>query len=282
GAGLSRGAAGARGAQTAGTAGTQGQQRGNLGFGRIQFVAPPPGVDPLSIAASRTECTADLKPEAQKVLAQIGVAATAYGAGQTTLPAVEGITVTPHGDPKGTWYLGLNPNIPQSVLDKMRAARPTTGAGAGTPRAGGPPGGEPGGPGGPPGGFQDRVTASSPNSADQRQQFTPPPELLAALLPLRAVSACAYGTVLTTTEAKAKGYEVEAGVQVAPPSASPAAVAAANPAAAASPRPGESPRPGGQGGRGGNRGNALYYAPNLGLFVVRPPDLGTGGGSVKQ
>jgi hypothetical protein len=100
------------------------------------------------------------------------------------------------------------------------------------------------------------------------------------------VSACAYGTVLTTTEAKAKGYEVEAGVQVAPPpspapSASPAAVAAAPPAAApvagASPRPGESPRP-----NRGNRGNALYYAPNLGLFVVRPPDLGTGGGSVKQ
>ena len=283
GAGLSRGAGGTRGAQTAGTAGTQGQPRGGLGFGRIQFIAPPPGVDPLSIAASRTECTADLKPEAQKVLAQIGVAAAAYGAGQTTLPAVEGITVTPHGDPKGAWYLGLNPNIPQSVIDKMRAARPATGAGAGGTRR--PPGGEPGGPGGPPGGFQDRVTASSPDSTDQRQQFTPPPELLAALLPIRAVSQCAYGTVLTTTEAKAKGYEVEAGVQVAPPpspapSASPAAVAA-NPAPGASPRPGESPRPGGQ-NRGANRGNALYYAPNLGLFVVRPPDLGTGGGSVKK
>ncbi|MEA2785448.1 MAG: hypothetical protein QOF71_1552, partial [Candidatus Eremiobacteraeota bacterium] len=117
-------------------------------------------------------------------------------------------------------------------------------------------------------------------------QFTPPPELVAALLPLRAVSACAYGTVLTTVEAKAKGYEVEAGVQAVPPpspapGASPAAVAAASPATAASPRPGESPRPNGQ-GRGGVRGNALYYAPNLGLFVVRAPDLGTGGGSVKK
>jgi hypothetical protein len=118
------------------------------------------------------------------------------------------------------------------------------------------------------------VTASSPNSTDSRQQFTPPPELLAALLPLRAVSACAYGTVLTTTEAKAKGYEVEAGVQAAPrPSPAPSA------SPAASPRPGESPRP----NRGGGvRGNALYYAPTLGLFVVRAPDLGTGGGSVKQ
>jgi hypothetical protein len=269
GAGLSRGAGGGtRGAQTAGAAGTQNQNRNNLGFGRIQFVAPPPGVDPLSVATTRTECTADLKPEAQKVLAQIGVAAAAYGAGQTTLPAVEGLTVTPHGDPKGTWYLGFSPSIPQSVLDKMRAARPPDTAG---PRPAGPRGGEPGGP---PDGFQDRVTASSPNSTDSRQQFTPPPELLAALLPLRAVSACAYGTVLTTTEAKAKGYEVEAGVQAAPrPSPAPSA------SPAASPRPGESPRP----NRGGGvRGNALYYAPTLGLFVVRAPDLGTGGGSVKQ
>jgi len=284
GAGFSRGAAGgARGATTAGTAGTQGQPRGGLGFGRVQFIAPPPGVDPLSIATSRTECTADYKPEATKVLAQIGAAATAYAAGQT-LPAVDGLTVTPHGDPKGTWYLGLGPNIPQSVIDKMRAARPPAAAGAGAQRR--PPGGEPGGPGGPPGGFQDRVTASSPVSTDPRQQFTPPPELIAALLPLRAVSACAYGTVLTTTEAKAKGYEVEAGVQVAPaPGASPGPAAnatAGTAVAAASPRPGESPRPNGQGGRGGVRGNAIYYAPNLGLFVVRAPDLGTGGGSVKQ
>jgi hypothetical protein len=105
------------------------------------------------------------------------------------------------------------------------------------------------------------------------------------------VSACAYGTVLTTTEAKAKGYEVEAGVQVAPPApgTSPAPGASPGPAAnagaavaAASPLPGESPRPNGQGARGGVRGNAMYYAPNLGLFVVRAPDLGTGGGSVKK
>jgi hypothetical protein len=285
GAGYSRGAGtGGRGSQTVGAAGGQGQARGGLGFGRLQFIAPPPGVDPLSIATQRTECTADLKPEAQKVLAQLGAAATAYGAGQTTLPPVDGLTVTPHGDAKGTWYLGLGPNIPQSVLDKMRAARPSPGPGAA--RAPRNPGGEPGGGPGGPGGFQDRVTASSPDSADQRGQFTPPPELIAALAPLRAVSACAYGTVLTTTEAKAKGFDVEAGVQVAAarpspgPSASPAAAAA--PAPGASPRPGESPRPGGQGRRGGFGGNALYYAPNLGLFVVRPPDLGAGGGSVKQ
>jgi carboxypeptidase family protein/TonB-dependent receptor-like protein len=273
GAGLSRGSA-ARGSQTAGAAGSQNQQpRGGLGFGRLNFVPPPPGVDPLSIAASRTECTAELKPEAQKVLAALGVAATAFAAGQP-LPAVDGLTVTPHGDPKGTWYLGLNPEIPQAVLDKMRAARPPVGSGAAAaPRPGG---GEPGG--GPPGGFQERITAASPDSQQRQTQFTAPPELLAALLPVRALAACSYGTVMTTTEARAKGFDVQAGVQVA---ASPAPSAAPRAAApAGSPAPGASPGPNGQ--RRGGGGNAFYYTPAIGLFVVRAPDLGTGGGSVKQ
>jgi hypothetical protein len=280
GAGFSRGS-GARGTETAAAAaGTQNQPRG-LGFGNLKFVPPPPGADPLSIADSRTECTADLKPEAQKVLAQLGAAATAYAAGRP-VPPIEGITVTPHGDPKAAWYLGIAPNIPQSVMDKIRAARPPGangggGGGGGGGRGPGGPGGEQGGPGGPggPGGFQERVAASSPNTdQSQRQQFTPPPELIAALLPLRAVSSCAYGTVFTPAEAKAKGYDVQPGVQVA-------AGRGASPAPSASPAPGASPGPGGQrrGGFGG--GNALYYAPGLGLFVVRPPDLGTGGGSVK-
>jgi hypothetical protein len=278
GAGLSRGS-GARGSQTAGAAGSQNQQpRGNLGFGRLNFVPPPPGVDPLTVAASRTECTADLKPEAQKVLAALGVAATAYAAGQP-VPPVAGITITPHGDPKGTWYLGLSPDIPQAVLDKLRAARPPGGNGGNAaPRPGG---GEPGGPGGgPPGGFQERVTAASPDSQQRQGQFTPPPELIAALLPVRALAACSYGTVLTTTEAHAKGFDVQAGVQVAAtPAPSPAPAAAP----AASPAPGASPGPNGQRrGQGGIGGNAFYYTPAIGLFVVRPPDLGTGGGSVKQ
>ncbi|HTD35435.1 MAG TPA: TonB-dependent receptor, partial [Candidatus Elarobacter sp.] len=294
GAGFSRGAASAGRGTTAAAAGQQNQQQRGLGFGRLNFVPPPPGVDPLTIADSRTECTADLKPEAQKVLTELGAAAKAYAAGQP-LPAVEGLTVTPHGDRTGTWYLGLSPLIPQSVLDKMRAQRQAAGnAAPGGARRGGPggPGGPPGGEGGP-GGFQDRVTASSPDSQQRAQQFTPPPELVAALLPTRALASCSYGTVMTTTEAHAKGYDVEAGVQVAPspgpspaPGSSPAPVTAnaGRPAPGASPAPGESPRPRGQGqgGRGGFGGNAFYYAPNVGLFVVRPPDLGTGGGSVKQ
>jgi hypothetical protein len=280
GAGLSRGPAGGRGGQTVGAAGTQTQaQRAGLGLGRLTFTPAPPGVDPLSVAASRTECTADLKPEAQKVLTELGLAATAFAAGQP-LPPVTGLTVTPHGDPKGTWYLGLGANIPQSVLDKLRAQRQAADAAnpAGPRRQGGEPGG-PGGPSGPPGGFQDRVAAASPDS-QQRAQNTPPPELLAALLPLRAVASCSYGTVMTTNEAKAKGFDVQPGVQAA---ASPAP--SASPAPAGSPAPGASPGPGGQrrgGGGGFGGGNAFYYTPAIGLFVVRPPDLGTGGGSVKQ
>ena len=277
GAGFSRGAASGstRGSQAAAAA--QNQQPRGLGFGRLNFVPPPPGVDPLTVAASRQECAADLRPEAQKVLAQLGAAASAYAAGQP-LPPVEGLTVTAHGDPKASWYLGLAPAIPQSVLDKLRAQRTAADGAPGQPAPRGGPGGEPGGPGGPggpPGGFQERVTASSPNSQQRGQQFTPPPELLAALLPTRALAACSYGTVMTTTEAKAKGYEVQAGVQTA-------AAGSASPApSAASPAPGASPGPNGGQRRGGFGGNAFYYAPGLGLFVVRPPDLGTGGGSVK-
>jgi len=283
GAGFSRGSAtGARGAQTAGAAGTQNQQRGGLGFGRLNIPTPPPGVDPLTLAAARPECTPELKPGAQTVLTEIAAAATAYAAGQP-LPAVAGLTVTPHGDPKGTWYFGLGASIPQSVLDKMRAQRQAAAPAGGNGGAGRRQGGEPGGAGGPPGGFQDRVTASSPDS-QQRQGFTPPPELIAALLPLRALASCSYGSVLTTAEAKAKGYDVQPGVQAAP-SPGPSASPGPNPVAAASPAPGVSPGPNGQrraGGGGPTGGNAFYYTPSIGLFVVRAPDLGTGGGSVKQ
>jgi hypothetical protein len=61
--------------------------------------------------------------------------------------------------------------------------------------------------------------------------------------------ACSYGTVWTAAEAKAKGFDV-------PPPGAP--------------------------GTGGRRGGFIHYAPSPGIFIVRPPELGTGGGSVKQ
>jgi len=242
--------------------------RGVLGFGQLHFVAPPQGTDPLAVATSRPECTADLLPIAQKALAQLGAAAKAYAAGATTLPAVDGITVTPHGLAGAAWWFGLGPNIPQGLLRRPAGAN---GQGGGARRGGfGGPGGGPGGPGGPggegpPGGFQPNVDVGPNPETSPRPQFSPSPELMAAIVPFRALVSCSYGTVLTPAEASAKGLDVGTGGPEPPP------------APGASPGPAEGRGRGGRGGRG-----FLQYAPNVGIFVVRAPELGTGGGSVKQ
>ena len=254
------------------------QQRGGLGFGQLKLIPPPPGTDPLSVATVRPECTVALQPAAQKVLAQLKGAADAYAAGQT-LPEVDGITLTPYGDPKGTWWFGLGPKLPEGVT-RARQQNAANGASPGGGRRG--PrgeGGGPGGPGGGPPGFQPEVTVAPNPNASPRPQFSPSPELIAALEPLRALSSCAYGTVYTPAEAKAKGYDVAATAQ-AVPAASPSPGASAEPTAAPSPGPSTSPRPGGA--RRGGFPSVLNYAPSVGIFVVRAPDLGTGGGSVKQ
>jgi hypothetical protein len=288
GAGFSRGARGT--AQTGAAAGpAAGNPRAALGFGQLKFIPPPAGTDPLSLATSRTECTADLQAQAQPILAQLGVAAKAFGAGEP-LPAVTGVVVTPHGDRTGTWWFGMGPDIPESALPQ----RPADAAGAtrGPRGPGGPPGGPggegPGGPGGPPRVFQERVAVQSNPNAEPRAQFTPSPQLLAALQPFRALVSCSFGTVLTPAQAKAQGYDVPLpGVRQprpspapgASPAPEPAAVAGASQVAGASPAPGASPGP--RTRRFGG-GNFVNYAPAIGIFVVRAPDLGTGGGSVKQ
>jgi hypothetical protein len=107
-----------------------------------------------------------------------------------------------------------------------------------------------------------------PNEAGQnpRPQFSPSPQLVAAIQPFRALVSCAYATVLSPADAKAQGYDVPVpGVRPSP-----------NP----SPTPAPGASPGAQRRRFG--GNFIDYAPKLGIFVVRPPQLGTGGGSVKQ
>ena len=225
--------------------------RGGLGFGQLHFVAPGPGVDPLSLATSRPECTADLQPLAQIALTQLGAAAKAYAAGQP-LPAVTGITVTAVGAPTGAWYFDLGPTLPAG----LGARRDGAAGGAQGPPGGGRPGGfgggegGPGGPGGPSPGFSPQVRVAPSASSSPRPAFSPSPELIAAIRPFRALTACSYGTVWTTTEAKAHGFDV------APP--------------------------GGPATAGARRGGFIHYAPSPGIFIVRPPELGTGGGSVKQ
>ena len=267
GAGFSRGASGRGGA-----AATAATPRANFGFGQLKFIAPPAGVDPLSVATARPECTADLKPTAETDLASLKGAFAAY-ASTGTLPEVPNLTLTPAGDPKGVWWVGVGPKIDPAIFAALGRN-----AGGG-PRQGGFGGGNSEG-GAPITG--PTVIVGPGSTGPARADATPPPELIKALLPLRALAACAYATVLTPAEAKAKGLDVQPGARVvaggpgASPSPSPAAaVAGATPA----PRPSGSPVPG---GRRGGGGGAVYYTPSLGFFVVRAPDLGSGGGSVKQ
>lgn len=236
-----------------------------LGFAQMHFVAPPDANSTLALATSRTECTADLQPLAQTALTQLGAAAAAYAAGTSPLPDVTGVSVTPHGDPKGAWYFALGPEIPREVF--QRAAGGNRGPGG----PGGPGGGRfRGGPGGGPAapGFQPQISVG-PNQgpAQPRPAFTASPELIAAVKPFRALVSCAYASVLTPDDAKARGFDIQ-----------PPGTPQARPSPPPSPAPGQSPQP-----RGNPRGAGFVdYAPSPGLFVVRVPDLGTGGGSVKQ
>jgi len=247
--------------------------RGGVGFGELHPVPPPPGTSPLAVATSRTECTAELQPLATTAFAQLGAAAAAYGAGTAPLPAVTGVEVTPHGDPKGAWYFALGPNIPRDLFPRPPGGGGQAGGGRGPGGPGGPGGrvggaGE-GGPGGAPPTFQSQITVA-PNAnanATPRPVFTPSPALIAALQPFRALASCSYVTVLTPDESKARGFDIQ-----------PPGVVTARPSPRPSPSPGASPAP-----RGNPRGPGfIQYAPSPGLFVVRVPDLGTGGGSVKQ
>jgi hypothetical protein len=249
-----------------------------LGFGELKFVPPPPGTDPLTPDVSRSECTPDLRLLAVTALAQLGAAAKAYVAGTDPLPAVTGVSVTPHGEPSGAWYFALGPDIPRELFARPQgAARANAGGGGfrGGEGPGGPPGeGGPGGPGGPGGapGFRPLVTVA-PNTSEPRPAFTPSPELIAALQPFRALVSCSYATVLTPDDAKSRGFDIV-------PPALPGAPAP-SPTPSASPEPGASPSA--RARRANPRGAGFVnYAPSPGLFVVRAPQLGTGGGSVKE
>lgn len=257
--------AAAQTAQAAASPAPNGPRGGAFAFGELHFVAPPDGTSPLAVDTSRPECTAELQPLATTALAQLGAAAAAYAAGTSPLPAVTGISVTPHGDAKGDWFFGLGPDIPRDLFP-----RPPGGGNERGPRPGGGFRGGPGGPGGPPPTFQSQITVAPNANANPgpRPQFTPSPALIAALQPFRALISCSYASVLTPDQAKARGFDIPTPGQPG-----------VRPSPAPSPAPGSSPAP--RGPRGPGAG-FVQYAPSPGLFVVRAPDLGTGGGSVKQ
>jgi len=180
------------------------------------------------------------------------------------LPPVTGVNVTPHGDAKGTWYFALGPEIPRELFARRQNGAGGGPGGRGPGGRGGPRGG---GPGGPPPVFQPQIRVAPNPAGTPRPEFTPSPALIAALAPFRALVSCMYATVLTPAEAKARGFDIEPpGTRAQPPSP------ASSPAVGASPAPRRNPRGAG----------FINYAPTPGLFVVRAPELGTGGGSVKQ
>jgi hypothetical protein len=222
---------------------------------------PPPGADPLGLATARTSCDADAQKAAKPVLDELRGFVTAYEA-KATLPALDSFDVTPHAttlDPTIPYYLELRPKL---------AFGPQAGN---APRPGGPGGGGPGsfggegrgGEGGGPGGGGPIIVQSqgAPQITDaQRQAFLNSPGFRA----FRGVLGCAFVTIMTTPDAKAKGI-VSTPRQPQTPQAQ-----------------GSAPPAQGQPNRTAAGGGGLFYVPGVGIVSVRPPELPQGGGSVKQ
>ncbi|GAC1540452.1 MAG: hypothetical protein NVS2B17_16730 [Candidatus Velthaea sp.] len=217
--GAQRGAGFARAAAGSAASPAAGGQRAR-GLGTFAPFPPPAGVDPLSVATARPDCKPEDAAAAAPVLAQIKAASEAFAAGNP-LPKVDGLALTPHGDPKsGTWYFEIRP---ESL--------------GGSPAAAGPAPrrvlnvGE--------GGAAQRVIVGPGEGPRPNPQRSLSPEQRIAFTRFRSTFGCAYFSALTQPVAKAKGFTSFTG-------------------------------------RIG-----LGYAPDIGLFAVRPPELQSGGGSVK-
>ena len=195
--------------------------------GRNRFVPvpPPPGVDPLSLATSRPECDATQQATAKPLSDALRAYVTAYAA-KTKLPDVEAFTIVPHVatvDPTVPYYLELRPRRPQGAANRdgaagdpggfPRAGRFGGGGGGGErqPGGGGSPGGgaegPPPGEGGPPGGNAPGGEGAGAPTDAQRAAFRNSPQALA----FRAFTSCAYVSVFTADQAKAKGIVPQGG-----------------------------------------------------------------------
>jgi hypothetical protein len=242
----SRSAAAAQAAQAAqafaAPAGTtqNGQRRG--GLGSFTPYPPPEGTDPLSVASQRDSCTADDAKLAEPTLEQLRAAVAAFTAGQP-LPTVDALAILPHGDPKGTWYFELRPNLPNTGANGQNGQN---GQGGGRLGGFGGFGGRGGGGGGGGGGAittgegGERITVQPNPNATPGPRPSISPEVRATFAKFRATISCTYFSAMTQADATAKGYTAFTG-------------------------------------RVG-----LGYAPGIGLFAVRAPELGTGGGSLKK
>jgi hypothetical protein len=212
----------------------------------LQAVPPPAGTDPLAVATTREECTADEQVAAAPLLAALRAYITAYEA-KSALPDVPFNTIAAHAataDPSIPYYLEIRPNLgrPAGPVADSGGVPGRRGRGGGL--GGGGPRGEGGGPGGPGpeggpvivGPPDAAANGANPPTQAQRDAFRNSPAFKA----FRGFTQCTYVTVLASSEAKAKGIDTSSG------------------------------RP------------RLLYVPTIGFVYVRPPELPQGGGSLNQ
>jgi len=165
---------------------------------RFVPVPPPPGVDPLSLATTRTSCDATAQAAAKPLFDALRAYVMAYEA-KAPLPDVANVDIVAHPlalDSKVLYYLELRPRIPANSAGIIGGGNAVPGGGLrGGERDGPPRGPPPGGMGAPP--PPDRGTASGARGAGMRL--------------FRGLTGCAYVTVFTAADAKAKDIALQGG-----------------------------------------------------------------------
>jgi hypothetical protein len=172
---------------------------------------PPPGTDPLSMATTRDTCDATAQTTAKPLYDGLHAYVAAYEQGQRT-PNVPDLTIVAHKTAQGAtvpYYLEVRPHLPRAPGEPRGVPDGERRGGFGEPggmgRGGAPPG-EPPIEGGP-------VTAESapetrsPQEDTARRNFQNSPEFKA----FRGFVGCAYVTLLTEADARAKGIDAQGG-----------------------------------------------------------------------
>jgi hypothetical protein len=205
-------------------------------LGRLTPYPPPAGVDPLTVATARDTCTADLQPGAKSVLDELSAYVSAYDAKQTT-PTAKYLAIVAHQTPTNSavpYFLEVRPDIQFPGQNRTGTngaggtARVRGGGGGGFGGGFGGPGGGEGGPGGGPGGPGPGAggdpnapgvgapvgnatpapsAAQSAEAQARRRAFETNPVFVA----YRAFLGCSYVSVMSSTDAKAKGITLEGG-----------------------------------------------------------------------
>ncbi len=183
------------------------------GGNRFQAVPPPPGTDPLSLARTRTSCDDAAQAAAKPLFDSLRAYVAAYEA-KTKLPDVTAFQLVAHVatlDPTVPYYLEVRPRLPPRPGATGSGAATGSGRGAGGFGASGRPGAGGTGPEGPPGDGPPATGPAAPGGPGpteaERAAYRNSPQVVA----YRAFTGCAYISVLSANEAKAKGIAQMAG-----------------------------------------------------------------------